>query len=332
MKATAQAHSNIALTKYWGKRDKKWMLPNNGSTSMTLDKFYTQTTVEFDEKYGTDEIILNGEKMAADSKEGKEIREHLDLIREMAGISTKTKVSSNNNFPTAAGLASSASGLAALSMAGAKAAGLNLDKKELSILSRRGSGSASRSIEGGFVQWLRGEDSEGKDSFAEQILKPEAWSEFRMIVNIVGTQQKKWKSRAGMAQTVATCPYYPMWKETAQNDSEQMTEFIKQKDFTKVGELAEFNALKMHATMITTQPMILYWQPTTVEIMHNIALWREEGLESYFTMDAGPQVKVMCLAKDESELIKRLHEIKGIQKIEVCKPGPAAKIIEEHLF
>ena len=331
MKATAQAHSNIALTKYWGKRDKKMMLPNNGSVSMTLDKFFTITTVEFDKKHSKDEFVFNGEKLA-EGKEYESVKAHLGLVRETAKIKENAKVVSKNNFPTAAGLASSASGFAALSFAASKAAGLDLDKKELSILSRRGSGSASRSIEAGFVEWKRGTKEDGSDSYGEQILKPEEWPEFRMIVNIVGTQQKKWKSRAGMAQTVATCPYYQGWLDTAQQDTDNMRELVLKKDFTAVGQLAEFNSLKMHATMITTKPSILYWQPLTVEIMHNIMQWREEGLEAYYTMDAGPQVKVMCLEKNEKELMERLKKIKGIQEIAPCRPGPAAKTIEEHLF
>ncbi|MDO8624621.1 MAG: diphosphomevalonate decarboxylase, partial [Candidatus Diapherotrites archaeon] len=292
MKATVQAHSNIALTKYWGKRDKTLFLPNNGSVSMTLDQFYTQTTVEFDKRYQKDEFVLN-EKPLAEGEEYNEVKGHLDLIRSMAKVKANAKVVSNNNFPTAAGLASSASGLAALSMAGAKAAGLDLNEKELSILSRRGSGSASRSIRGGFVHWIRGEKTDGTDSFGEQIAPPTHWPEFKMVVNIVKTTQKKWKSRAGMAQTVATCPYYPTWAKTANADTLAMRELILKKDFTAVGQLAEFNALKMHATMITTKPSILYWQPTTVELMQRIMVWRDEGVESYFTMDAGPQVKIM---------------------------------------
>jgi diphosphomevalonate decarboxylase len=331
MKATAQAQSNIALTKYWGKRDKTLFLPNNGSCSMTLDKFFTVTTVEFSPKYKQDEFILNGKKLA-EGEEFNEVKGHLDLIRKEARITDNAKVVSENNFPTAAGLASSASGLAALTMAACEAAGLKLDKKQLSALARRGSGSAARSIEGGFVVWNKGERADGMDSYGEQIASPEHWPEFRMIVNIVEIKQKKWKSRAGMAQTVATCPYYPTWKETANNDTLQMKEFILKKDFTKVGELAEHNGLKMHATMITTKPPILYWQPTTMEIMQNILAWREEGVESYFTIDAGPQVKLMCLAKDEKELVKRLKTIKGIKQIEVCKPGPAAKMLNKHLF
>ena len=331
MKATCQAHSNIALTKYWGKRDKQLMLPNNGSVSMTLDKFFTQTTVAFDPKFKKDEFVLNG-KTLAEGEEYSEVKGHLDLIRTMAKGKENAKVVSNNNFPTAAGLASSASGLAALSMAAAKAAGLNLNEKELSILSRRGSGSASRSIRGGFVHWLKGEKSDGSDSFGDQIASAEHWPEFRMIVNIVKTTQKKWKSRAGMAQTVATCPYYPTWAQTADADTLSMRKLILKKDFTGVGQLAEFNALKMHATMITTRPSILYWQPTTVELMHSLMAWRDEGLESYFTMDAGPQVKVMCLEKNEKKLVSKLKEIQGLEKIEVCKAGPDAKFLDKHLF
>lgn len=331
MKATAQAQSNIALTKYWGKRDKTLFLPNNGSCSVSLDKFFTVTTVEFDQKYAQDEFILNGKKLV-EGEEFSEVKGHLNLIRKEAGLTENAKVVSENNFPTAAGLASSASGLAALTMAACEATGLKLGKKQLSMLARRGSGSAVRSIEGGFVIWNRGENADGSDSFGEQIAAPEHWPEFRMIVNIVGTKQKKWKSRAGMAQTVATCPFYSGWKETANNDTLQMKEFILKKDFSKVGELAEHNALKMHATMITTKPPILYWQPTTMEIMQNILQWREEGLESYFTIDAGPQVKVVCLEKDSTELVKRLKKIKGIQKVEACKAGPAAKLLEKHLF
>jgi diphosphomevalonate decarboxylase len=307
------------------------MLPNNGSLSMTLDKYYTVTTVEFDKKYKKDEFIFN-EKKLGEGEEYEEVKGHLDLMRQMSGKSEFAKVVSKNNFPTAAGLASSASGLAALTMAGSKAIGLELDKKGLSILARRGSGSASRSIEAGFVEWKRGTLEDGTDSYAEQIAAPDYWPEFRMIVNIVGTKQKKWKSRAGMAQTVATCPYYKVWLETAQNDTNQMRELVLKKDFTGVGQLAEFNALKMHATMITTKPAIIYWQPLTLEIMHNLMAWRDEGLEAYYTMDAGPQVKVMCLQKNEKELMKRLKKIKGIQEIVSCKPGPAAKFLTKHLF
>ncbi|MBU1135432.1 MAG: diphosphomevalonate decarboxylase, partial [Nanoarchaeota archaeon] len=254
MKATAVANSNIALTKYWGKRDSKLMLPQNGSISMTLDGLNTTTTVEFNPTYENDIVILNDQELT-DEKDVGEIIKHLDLIREMAGITERVKVVSKNNFPTAAGLASSASGFAALSFAASKAAGLDFDKKELSMLSRRGSGSASRSIEGGFVEWHRGEREDGTDSFAEQIAPKDHW-DFRMVTTIVSIEEKKVKSRAGMAQTLKTCPYYDKWLATVNEDINTVREGIKEKNFTKVGETAEFNSLKMHATMITTKPSI----------------------------------------------------------------------------
>ncbi|MFH1978454.1 MAG: diphosphomevalonate decarboxylase [Candidatus Aenigmatarchaeota archaeon] len=327
MKATAIANANIALVKYWGKRDKKLMLPNNGSISLTLGDLNTHTTVEFDPKYEKDVFILNGEEL-----ESASTLDHLDVIREMAGIKDKAKIVSKGNFPVAAGLASSASGLAALSVAGAKAAGLNLDKKELSILSRRGSGSASRSVEGGFVEWIKGEKEDGSDSFGVQIADENFWKEFRIVTVITSTKEKKVKSRAGMSQTVATCPYYDGWLKTVNEDLDKVREGIKEKNFTKVGETAEYNCLKMHATMMTTKPPIIYWNDVTMRVIHSVMDWREEGLESYFTIDAGPQVKIMCLEKDVKEIGKRLSKIKGIEKVLVCKPGGEARLVDDHLF
>jgi diphosphomevalonate decarboxylase len=330
MKATAIANANIALTKYWGKRDKKLMLPQNGSVSMTVDGMSTKTTVEFSPDYDRDVFIINGQEVS----EGEPYEEtvgHIDLIREMAGIKDKARVMTENNFPTAAGLASSASGLAALSLAGSKAAGLELDKKELSILARRGSGSASRSIEGGFVEWLKGEKEDGSDSYGVQIAPPDHW-DFRMIAVITSKGEKKVKSRAGMAQTVETCPYYKDWLATVQDDIDAVKQGLQDKDFTRVGSTAELNALKMHATMITTKPPIIYWNPATMSILHSVMDWRDSGLEAYFTMDAGPQVKIMCMEKDVEEITRRVKEIDGIEDVVVCRPGRAARLVEEHLF
>ena len=330
MKATAIANANIALTKYWGKRDPKLMLPNNSSVSMTVDGFHTKTTVEFSPDYSEDIFIINKEQVS-EGKAYDKTAKFLNLVREKAGINEHAKVSTENNFPTAAGLASSASGFAAIALAASKAAGLDLDKKELSMLARRGSGSASRSIEGGFVEWQKGEKEDGSDSYGVQIAPPDHW-DFRMVAVITSTAQKKVKSTAGMAQTVETCPYYRDWLSTVQDDIEAVKQGIADKDFTKVGSTAEYNALKMHATMITTKPPIIYWNDATLRIMHSIMDWRENGLESYFTMDAGPQVKIMCMDKDVDEITKRLKDIQGIEDVVVCKPGSAARLIEEHLF
>ena len=328
MKATAMANANIALSKYWGKRDKKLMLPQNSSISMTCDGLCTTTTVEFG-NYENDIVILNDEEL---QKEKEDIVAHINLIREIAGIKEKAKMVSESNFPIAAGLASSASGFAALTLAATSAAGMKLDEKDLSMLARRGSGSASRSIPEGFAEWHRGQKENGSDSYAESIVGKDHWKDFRMVTTIVTEAKKKVSSRAGMAQTVETCPYYDGWLKTVNDDLDKIREGIKKKDFSVVGLTAEQNCLKMHATMMTTKPSIIYWFAPTMEIIQNVQLWREEGLECYFTIDAGPNVKVMCLEKDEKEINKRLLELDGVIKTIICKPGDKAKLTDKHLF
>jgi diphosphomevalonate decarboxylase len=330
MKASAKANSNIALTKYWGKRDKELMLPNNGSISMTLSDLFTKTTVEFDGKYAEDEFWINGEKNT--TKEASEVSAFLGIVREKAGTDSKAKVMTENNFPTAAGLASSASGYAALALAASKAAGLSLDAKELSMLARRGSGSAARSIHGGFVEWKKGEKDDGSDCYAEQVAPPGHWPEFRMLTTIVSSARKKVKSRAGMAQTVATSPMYRAWLETVEPDIEAVRQGITGKDFEKVGSVSEANTIKMHATMITTKPPIIYWQPATMAVIHAVLAWRDEGIKCYFTIDAGPQMKVMCLEKDAAMLREGIMKIEGVEKVIECRCGGPAELLEEHLF
>jgi diphosphomevalonate decarboxylase len=329
MKATAIANANIALVKYWGKRDKKLILPYNGSISMTCDGLFTITTVEFSKKYKKDLIIINDEEL---KKDEKNVLGHIEKIRKMAGIKERVKIVSKSNFPIAAGLASSASGLAALTVAAAKAASLNLNQRELSILARQGSGSACRSIFGGFVEWLVGKKEDGSDSYAKQIVDKNYWPEFRMITTIVTEKKKKVGSRAGMAQTVETCPYYENWLKTVNQDLDIVREGILKRDFRKVGLQAEHNCLKMHALMMTTKPAIIYWIPATMEIIQNVISWREDGLEYYFTIDAGPQVKIICLEKDIPKIKRKLKNVEGIKKIIICKSGEGAKLINKHLF
>jgi len=329
MKATAVANANIALVKYWGKRNSELILPYNSSVSMTCDGLWTKTTVEFSPKYSKDEITINDEEL---KKDEKDILGHLDRIRKMAGINYKAKIVSESNFPVAAGLASSASGLAALSLAASVAVGLKLNEKQLTILSRQGSGSASRSICEGFAIWYHGIKEDGTDSYAECIADKNHWPEFRMLTTIVTEKKKPVGSRTGMAQTVATSPYYEGWLKTIEDDLKQMKEGIKNKDFEKVGSIAEHNCIKMHATMMTTKPSIIYWIPATVEIIHEVRRLREEGIECYFTMDAGPNVKILCLEKDLDEINERISKLEGVKKTIICKPGEGARLEERHLF
>jgi len=329
MKATAIANANIALVKYWGKRNKELILPQNGNISMTCDGMTTKTTVEFSNKYKEHTVIINDEEF---KKDEKDIHGHLDRICKLADIKQHARVVSESNFPVAAGLASSASGFAALTVAAAAAVGLKLSPRELSILTRQGSGSACRSIFGGFVEWYRGERADGLDSYAESIVDKNYWPDFRMITTIVEVKKKPVTSRAGMAQTVETCPYYKGWLKTVDDDLKLVKEGIKERNFEKVAQTAEFNCLKMHATMITTKPPIIYWIPATIEIIHAIHRMREGGIPVYFTIDAGPNVKVLCLEKHEKEVNKRLQELEGVIKTIICKPGEEAKLTNHHLF
>jgi len=328
MKKTAIAHANIALIKYWGKRDDQLILPQNSSISMTLDKLHTTTTVVFSERYPRDEVIINDKVVKGD--EFQRVANHLDLFREHSH--SFAKVVSRSNFPKKAGLASSASGFAALTLAASAASSLSLGSKELSILARRGSGSAARSIGGGFVKWNRGEKADGSDSYAETIADSDHWPELSMIVTIVSTEEKKVSSRAGMKQTISTSHFYRAWLDTIQYDLEIAEKAIKEKNFSLLGEIMENNALKMHATMHTTKPPILYWESGSIAIMKEVISLREEGIECYFTMDAGPQVKILCLESEITKILERIKQQNLAQEWFVCHLGDKAYLSEEHLF
>ncbi len=329
MKATAIANANIALVKYWGKRDKALILPYQSSVSMTCDGLQTVTTVEFSAEHQEDQILINDEELRKDSKD---VLGHIERIRQLAGIKEKARIVSETNFPVAAGLASSASGLAAITVAATAAAGLALSERELTILARQGSGSACRSIAAGFATWHRGSREDGKDSFAEQIAPPEHWPEFRMIATILTEAKKQVSSRGGMAQSVATCPYYHQWAATAESDAGAMRDAILRKDFSAVCEIAQHSALKMHAVMLATKPPIIYFLPQSLEVIHHVLSWQQEGLACAFTMDGGPQVKILCLEKDVPEIQRRLKDIPSVIRTVECRPGAGARLAEKHLF
>ena len=298
---------------------------------MTVDGLHVHTTVDFDNKYTEDIFILNDREVEQGSGEYKKyIGRFLNIVRKKYNIDSKVKIVSKGNFPASAGLASSASGFSALSTAINSALSLNLDKKELSILTRQGSGSSTRSIYGGFVEWKKGEMADGSDSYAEQIIND--WSDFRMVICITAEEEKKVKSRAGMAQSVSTSPMYNGWLLSIEDDLKKTRKGIKEKNFSIVGKTAEENCLKMHAIMMTTKPSIIYWNDITVKIIQSIIDWRENGLESYFTIDAGPQVKILCTENNVKEIVKNCKKIEGIKNIVVAKPGEGSKIVSKHLF
>lgn len=301
--ATARAYTNIALIKYWGKKDETLILPMNSSLSLTLDAFYTETTVTFDPTLTKDQFFLNGELQG--TKATKKIEHFLNLVREKAQQPLFAKVESQNFVPTAAGLASSASGLAALAGAASRAIGLDLTSRELSQLARRGSGSASRSIFGGFVEWEKGEDD--ATSFAHPVSSDGWEEELAMIFILLNQEQKDVSSRDGMKRTVETSPFYPGWLETTAQDLILAKEAIAAKDFQKLGEVTESNALKMHATTLGANPPFTYWSTDSLRAMEAVRDIRNNGTLCYFTMDAGPNVKVLCQKKDLQTIQQELQ-------------------------
>ncbi|HFI0442226.1 TPA: diphosphomevalonate decarboxylase [Streptococcus suis] len=320
----ARAHTNIALIKYWGKRDKQLFLPMNSSLSLTLDAFYTDTKVIFDSDLTADEFYLNG--ILQDSKEILKISRFLDLFCEYIGERTFARVESLNFVPTAAGLASSASAFAALTLATATALGLNLSREELSTLARRGSGSSTRSLFGGFVEWDMGTGS--ADSMAHPI--DDADWDIGMIVLAVNTGQKKIASREGMDHTVATSPFYQAWMDTAKEDLQAIKQAIADRDFEQVGQITEHNGMKMHATTLSANPPFTYWSADSLLAQEAVRQVREEsGLSAYMTMDAGPNVKVLCRASQMAELVDALSQYLPKEKIITSLPGPAAYILTE---
>ena len=310
-----RAYTNIALIKYWGKRDEKLFLPMNSSLSLTLDSFYTETSVSFDDNAAADVFYLND--ALQDSPATNKVSRFLDLFREEAGIKLPAIVKSTNFVPTAAGLASSASGMAALAGAANLASGLNLDKTTLSTFARRGSGSATRSMFGGFVEWQMGTTNE--DSHAVKI--DDASWDIGMVTIIVNDKQKAVSSRVGMKNTVATSPFYAGWLESTAVDLENIKAAILKKDFEQVGEITESNGMKMHGTMLGANPPLSYWEPDSVRAMQAVRDLRQSGIPCYFTMDAGPNVKVLCRLSNSQKIKTYLSNIFDPAQLIISGPG-----------
>lgn len=306
--AVATANANIALIKYWGKRDEKLILPYTSSLSLTLSDLYTQTAVNFSDDFSEDSVTLDGENLLPGSTTFCRVVSMLDLVREKAGISTKARVVSRNHVPTAAGLASSASGFAALCASAAFAAGLKLTPRELSRLARRGSGSACRSIFGGLVIWHAGEDDE--TSYAEPVAEAASPASapknlnLAMIVVTLDDHKKAISSREAMRRTVETSPAYMPWVEQSKLDLSDALEAIRAADIEKLGEVVERNALGMHETMHKAAPPVNYFTDKTYAVLRAVRAMRESGWPVWATMDAGPNVKVLT----DGDLAERAAE------------------------
>ena len=324
MSATARAYANFALVKYWGKRDTALNLPDVGSISITLDVLHTTTTVSLDEQLIADELLLNGQSDLAAQQRAVAV---LNRLRAATGIDTFCRIESTNNFPTGAGLASSASGFAALISAAADVMRLDCSPSRQSEWARIGSGSAARSMFGGFVEMHKGELDDGSDSVAESILDAVDWP-LEVVIAISQRGKKAVGSTEGMLRTAQTSPFYRAWVENQPNDLTLARLAIQQRDFEALTHVAEGSALAMHGLAMSARPGLLYFNATTMACLHRVVQLRADGVPVFFTVDAGPQVKAICLPGAADDVAAALGEIDGVSEILKSQLGPGAHRVE----
>ncbi len=321
-KATSCANSNLAFVKYWGKRDSTLNIPTNGSISMNLSEARTTTTVEFDQGLSADEIFRQDKNSLADLAFAARTSRQLDRVRALAGVKTRAHITTNNEFPAGVGIASSASGMAALTAAAAAALGLHLSERDLSAMARLGSGSACRSIPAGFVEWMAGDSHE--TSYAVQIAPPDHWQILDIAV-VVSDKTKALSSSDGHLLAVAS-PFFKARLESMPGRLERVRNAILQRNFEAFGHEIETEAISLHAIAMTSPHEagnswlsgIYYWTPETMELILAVQRWRRDGLQVYFTLDAGPTVHLIC------EAATRTQVEHAIDELEKSKPRPGS--------
>ncbi|MBX7190703.1 MAG: diphosphomevalonate decarboxylase [Sandaracinaceae bacterium] len=322
-RATVVARANIALAKYWGKSDEALNLPAVPSVSMTLAPMRTETTVTLEPSLDHDVFELDGAR--ASDKESVRVSTMLAEIRAEAHDKTHARVASRNFFPTASGLASSASGFAALAAAARAAYGLPRDDRRASILARRASASAARSIFGGFVELPAG--TPGDDSLAAYpLFGPDHW-DLRLVVAVITEGRKDVSSRDGMGISRRTSPYYEAWVEKSPLIAARIREGLSKQDLAMLGEATEQSFTAMHALAFASSPFTLYFQPGSLAALGTVRRLRDvEGVGVYATMDAGPHVKALCRAKDVEHVAATLGQTQGVLRTIVADPGPGIEL------
>jgi len=328
-RATAVAPANIAFVKYWGIKDAELTLPYNESVSMNLDRCLTTTTVEFDARLAADEVAIapyGGAPGPAHGRPGERVVAQLDRIRAVAGELARARVSSANNFPSDAGIASSAAAFAALTVAAVAALGLELDEPSLSALTRRsGSGSACRSIPTGFVYWQ--DDGSDAGSYGVSVAAPDAW-DIADVVAVVDAGAKR-VSSADNHRLAASSPYFATRLGEVPARVEQALQAIRDRDLGLLGAVCEADAVSMHVVAMTAQPPSFYWLPGTMAVIHALHAWRQDGLFGYWTIDAGPNVHVICAAADAPEIERRLAALPEVRFTIANRPGEGARVVGE---
>lgn len=324
---TAIAHPNIALVKYWGKRDTALNLPATHSLSITLNKLETRTGIHFSDELAADSVCLNDSP--ANAAFSQRVSRCLDNFRRLSGTNKFAQVTTVNNFPTSAGLASSASGFAALLTAANASLSNPLDKNQLAILARQASGSAGRSLFEGFVIQHRGEQEDGSDSLAEALFPRDHWP-LEIVIAITSEQEKKIGSTEGMLHTAATAPYWQAWVDQSAADIQAATTAIREHDFSTLATISEASCLAMHAVMQSARPGLLYWNGATIELIHKVRDLRTTGTNVFFTIDAGPQLKAVCLPEDTDAVEAALSQVPGVIRTFRCQLGGGARIVSNN--
>jgi diphosphomevalonate decarboxylase len=336
MKSSAIAYSNIALIKYWGnwrKMSPSLNIPLNDSVSMTKyglsenTHLQTHTTIEFSEDFKEDEAILNNNPLKG--RDMERVLKIINPLKKLKNIDYKFKMMSFNDFPTQAGLASSAAGFAALTVATAKALNLDLTKKELSTFARLGSGSAARSIHGGFVYWYQGMSHE--TSFAERICNP---NDFDMNAIIAITDEGKKDVSSDLGHELAnTSIFNKLRVKKSQEQAKEVKAAILDDDFKKVGTIAQKNCLFMHSIMMTSEPALFYWSPVTLKVIKEVLnMQKSEKIDCFFTIDAGPNVHCLCRPEIIDYVKHILENIEGVYKTIHVRPANDSYLTNEHLF
>lgn len=320
-KATAVASPNIAFIKYWGNRDANLRLPANGSISMNLDGLETRTCVEFSPDLTADALTINDQPVTGAGLH--RVATFLDHVRALAGKNSFARVRSENNFPTGAGIASSAAAFAALSLAASRAIGLELTEPELSRLARRGSGSACRSVPGGFVEWQCG--SGDADSFAATIATPQHWALVDHIA-ILRTVHKPIGSTEGHA-LATTSPLQAARIADTPRRLQICREAVLQRDFEALTGIIELDSNLLHAVMMTSQPALFYWEPASIALMKSIPFWRQEGIRAAYTLDAGPNVHILSPRADSAAVLERLKAFPGVKNVLVAPVGGPVRLL-----
>jgi diphosphomevalonate decarboxylase len=319
MKAIAEAHPNIALIKYWGKSDLPGNVPAVPSLSITLGGLTTRTEAELTDSPG-DEFVLNGATV-----EDVRVLACIDRFRAAAGYENGVRVTTRNDFPTAAGLASSASGFAALVGALNGVFDLHMSPAALSVEARRGSASAARSIHGGFVS-LTGDADDPESWQGRQDAPVEHWP-LEVVVAICSNAAKAVFSSEGMRATAATSPYYDRWVSGADDDFCHAQAAIQSRDFEMLAQLSEASCLKMHALMLSTRPPLIYWNAATLACIARVRALQADDVPVFFTIDAGPQLKAVCLPEAAETVAAALSVTEGVEGIIRSPIGGAMRIL-----